>query len=204
MKSFMSAALQDTQPTQSVKNAPAAECSDCGNAKASTTTEGIESTDQQPSAEQQQAQKENAVVVMQGPLGSAITEALNKSLSKKTSTQPVQVPGVGTEDLTTEFVQANGQINNPTQLFSKISKAVGLVPMTDEKPTVVNTMLDAASKVDDMEFVLVEKVDDACPSASQVPQKSLIHIIGVDGVPGNESIAVESVQMVVTYRRVKG
>lgn len=206
MKSFMSAALQDTEPTKSVK--PGTECSDCGNTKPTATAGGLESTEQQPAddkaaAEQQQTQRENAVVVMQGPLGSAITEALNKTLSKKNISQPVQVPGIGTEDFTTEHVQANGMINNPTQTFSQISKAVGLVPCTDEKPTAINTMLDAASKVDDIEFIMVERVDDANPSAKVVPQKSELQIM----YPGNdacESIAVESVQMVVTYRRIKG
>lgn len=204
MKSFMSAALQNTEPTKSIKPSAGTECSDCDNVKATTTTNGMESTEQASQPAAAQPPKENAVVVMQGPLGTAITEALNKSLSKKNLEQPVQVPTAATESLTTEYVQANGQINNPTQLFSKISKAVGLVPCTDAAPTAINTMLDAVSKVDDLEFVMVEKVDDAQPSAAQVPQKSLIHILGVDGVPGNESIAIESVQMVVKYRRVKG
>jgi hypothetical protein len=203
MKSFMSAALQNTEPTKSIK--PAAECSDCGNTKATATAGGLESTEQQAPATDKPAapQQESAVVVMQGPLGTAITEALNKSLSKKNLSEPVQVPGVATESLTTEYVQANGQINNPTQLFAKISKAVGLVPAVDEKPTAINTMLDAASKVDDIDFIMVEHVDDANPSASVVPQKSTMQIM-TPGQAACESIAIESVQMVVTYRRLKG
>jgi Ni,Fe-hydrogenase I small subunit len=202
MKSFMSAALQDSQPTTSIKPAAGTECSGC-NEKAVTST-GQESAEAKPVEKQpvpDTQPKENAVVVMQGPLGTAITEALNKSLAKKSLAAPIQVPNVGTESLTTEYVQANGQINNPSQLFSRISKAVGLVPCVDEKPTAINTMLDAASKVDDIEFLMVEKVESD-PSASQVPQKSHMHIVGIDGKPALEEIAIESVQMVVTYRKV--
>ncbi len=205
MKSFMSAALQNAEPTKTIKQRPGTECSGCGD-KAVTTT-GQESVDQtQQPNEQKPAEdpkaKENAVVVMQGPLGSAITEALNKTLSKKNLAQPIQIPGVGAESLTTEYVQANGQINNPQQLFSRISKAVGLVPATDDKPTAINTMLDAASKVDDIDFVMVETVETD-PSAPVVPQKSHLHIVGVSGQPGMEEIAIESVQMVVKYRKVR-
>lgn len=198
MKSFMSAALQNSEPTKSIKPSSGTECSGC-NEKAVTST-GQESAEAKQPAESGK-DKENAVVVMQGPLGAAITEALNKSLSKKALAAPVQVPTAATESLTSEFVQANGQINNPQQLFSRISKAVGMVPCVDDKPTAINTMLDAAAKVDDIEFLMVEKVESD-PSAPQVPQKSHLHIVGVDGAPGLEEIAIESVQMVVTYRKV--
>ncbi|BAW18996.1 hypothetical protein [Ralstonia phage RP12] len=199
----MSAALQETEPAKSNKPAAGTECSDC-NGKAVTTTGGMESAEAAAPAENKQDPKaqENAVVVMQGPLGSVITEALNKSLNKKNLAAPVQVPNVGTEDLTTEFVQANGQINNPPELFSRISKAVGLVPATDDAPTVINTMLDAASKVDDIDFVMVRSVD-IDPSVSQVPQKCVVHVIGIDGNPAMEEVAIESVQVVVKYGKIR-
>lgn len=141
---------------------------------------------------------------MQGPLGSAITEALNKSLSKK-AMAPVQIPGTAaTESFAHNFVQANGQINDAPTFMSRISKAVGLVPATGNEPTVINTLLDCASKVDDVEFIMVGKVESE-PSTSQVPQKSIMHLVNVDGVPANEEIAIESVQVVVTYtKRPKG
>lgn len=197
----MSAALQDSKPTTSTK--PGTECTGCAD-KGVTTTGGMESAEAKPAEQQVQQDtdtgKENAVVVMQGPLGAVITEALNKSLNKKNLAAPVQVPNVGTESLVTEYVQANGQINNAPEMFSRISKAVGLVPCTDEKPTVVNTMLDAASKVDDIDFIVVEEVE-SCPSAAQVPQKSVLHFVGDQ--PGLEGYAVEAVQMVVRIRRIE-
>lgn len=205
MKSFMSSALQETKPTNG-----ATECNTCNGG--AVRTAGQESAEPASASKEEagtkpaptKEQKENAVVVMQGPLGSVITEALNKSLSKKANQAPVQVPSSANESIVESFVQANGQINQPKEFISRVSKSVGLVPRTDNKPTVVNTMLDAASKVDDVEFLVVEKVD-ADPYSPQVSQKSIIQILGADGVPGNEEIAIESVQVVVTYsKRPKG
>lgn len=205
MKSFMSSALQETKPTNG-----ATECNTCnGGAVRTAGQESAQPAAQKEAAAEKQAaptqeQKENAVVVMQGPLGSVITEALNKSLSKKTSQAAIQVPTSANESIVESFVQANGQINQPKEFISRVSKSVGLVPRTDNKPTVVNTMLDAASKVDDIEFLVVEKVD-ADANSPQVPQKSIIQILGEDGNPANEEIAIESVQVVVTYsKRPKG
>lgn len=135
---------------------------------------------------------------MQGPLGSVITEALNKSMSKKAMASPVQVPG--NESFAVNYVQANGQINDAPTFISKISKAVGLVPATDSAPTVINTLLDCASKVDDIEFIMVGHVESE-PSSAHVPQKSVMHLVNVDGVPANEEVAIESVQVVVTYSK---
>lgn len=201
MKSFISATLQDTKtPTG------ATECNTCNGG--AVRTAGQESTEPAVSEKespqtQAQPQGENAVVVMQGPLGSAITEALNKSLSKKALVSPVQVPSAAMESHALQHVQANGQINNVPTFLSKISKSVGLVPATDNAPTAINTLLDCASKVDDLEFIMVGKVESD-PSPSQVPQKSVMHIVGVDGVPGTKTIAIESIQVVVNYRQLEG
>lgn len=192
MKSFMSAALQETEaPKGAEVSNPTPEAAPAASQPAPDVAA--------PAAPPQ----EKAVVVMQGPLGSVITEALNKSLSKTALASPIQVPTTAaTESLTTEFIQANGQINNASELLSRISKSVGLVPATDEAPTAINTLLDCASKVDDIEFLVVNKVDvDA--NASQVPQKSVMHLLGIDGVPSGERIAIESVQVVVNYRKIK-
>lgn len=203
MKSFMSAALNEPAPTSSIKPSTGTECSSCN--QGVTTTGGVESTDQasQPAADAAKptGDKENAVVVMQGPLGTAITEALNKSLSKRSLAAPVQVPQIGNESITTQYVQANGQINNAPGMLARISKSVGLLPATDNEPTVVNTMIDAASKVEDIDFVVVESVDGD-PSQSIMDQKRHIHVVGVDGNPAMETIAVESVQLVVRVRRL--
>lgn len=203
MKSFMSAALQETK-TPETKNG-ATECNSCDGGVVRTT--GQESTVAAPgtpeAAKTPVPQGANAVVVMQGPLGTAITEALNKSLSKKVMTASVQVPAAATESLSTEYVQANGQINNVPVFLSKISKAVGLVPATDDKSTAVNTLLDCASKVDDIEFIMVGKIEED-PSAPQVPQKSILHIVNVDGTPTSGKIAIESIQVIVNYRKIKG
>lgn len=194
MKSFMSAALQDTAaPNGSTPSVP-------NNSAAVPANVPVPS---EPAIQEVPKTGENAVVVMQGPLGSVITEALNKSLSKAVLASPVQVPAAATESLTTQFVQANGQINNAPEFLNRISKSVGLVPATDEAPTAINTLLDCASKVDDIEFIMVGKVDSD-PNPSQVPQKSILHIVNVDGTPRGEQIAIESVQVVVNYRKIKG
>lgn len=199
MKTFMSASLDETTPPKS-----ATECNTCsGNGSGAVRTAGQESAEPAPAQKQEPAQdqqkKENAVVVMQGPLGSVITEALNKELSKKSTTSPVQIPTPGNEGYQ-DYVQANGQIKNPPELVARVTKAVGLVPKTDEAPTAINTLLDCASKVEDIDFIMVGKVESD-PNPSQVPQKSILHIVNVDGVPANEEIAIESVQVVVTYTK---
>lgn len=204
MKSFMSAALQDTKTPNG-----ATECNTCNGG--AVRTAGQESTEaaippaKEPNAAPAPAPQaaENAVVVMQGPLGTAITEALNKTLSKKALVSPVQVPNVATESLALQHVQANGQIKDVPTFLSKISKSVGLVPAVDNEPTAINTLLDCAAKVDDLEFIMVEKVESD-PSAPQVPQKSVVHIVGVDGAPGDQKVAIESIQVVVNYRKLNG
>lgn len=199
----MSAALQDTTPANG-----ATECNTCDGG--AVRTAGQESaqpaaTDKKPDAAPVAAQPEGAVVVMQGPLGTAITEALNKSLSKKAAISPIQVPGTpATEAYGLDHVQANGQIKDPGTFITKVTKAVGLMPPVDNEPTAINTLLDAASKVNDIDFIMVGMVDTD-PSAPFMPQKSIIHAVNADGCAALEEIAIESVQVVVTYRkRTKG
>lgn len=195
MKTFMSAALQETEPKQNKPVKGATECNSCnGGAVHTAGQESVEAA--APEAEK----APGPVVVMQGPLGTAITEALNKSLAKKTLQSPVQVPGIGTESFAINHVQANGQIADVGGFVSKITKSVGLVPATDSEPTTINTLIDCASKVDDIEFIMVNTVESA-PSDSQVPQKSHINLFGPGVTPGMEEIAIESVHVVVKYRK---
>jgi hypothetical protein len=200
MKSFMSAALQNTAPSGD----PDRNQNDSG-AVAAAGKEAAPANQPQNAANTDVAAKpEGAVVVMQGPLGSAITEALNKSLSKKAAAGAVQVPTAATESYSSDYVQANGQIKDPLTFVSKISKAVGLVPATDNESTAINTLLDCASKVDDIDFIMVGKVDTD-PSTPFMPQKNIIHVMNADGTAAMEEIAIESVQVVVTYsKRPKG
>lgn len=210
MKSFMSVTHNQTAPVKD-----ASECNSCNGGvvrttgqesntpAVSTTTSSKDTTSTNVQPTEDQAKK--AVVVMQGPLGTAITEALNKSLSKSNNGSPVQVPQVANEALGNEsfalnHVQANGQINNPKLFISKISKAVGLVPVISDEATTINTLIDCASKVDDIEFLMVNKVE---PAASQpiVPQKSIIQALPIEGQTALEEIAIESIQVVVTYSK---
>ena len=203
MKSFMSAALQDTEAPKGSNPKGATECNSCnGGAVTTTGQESTEAATAAPAVPKQEELTEKNAVVMQGPLGTAITEALNKSLSKKALIAPVQA---ATESFINN-VQANGQVKDtPTDPagVARISKAVGLVPTTDDAPTTINTLLDCAAKVDDIEFIMVNKVESD-PSPATVPQKSILQIYGADGIPANESIAIESVQVVVTYKKLKG
>jgi hypothetical protein len=197
MKSFMSAAMQDTAAPK-------------GATESNTSNNGVVTTGQEPSTNtttstptsKQEAPKaaENVAVVMQGPLGTIITEALNKSLSKRSMAAVVQTPATETYS---EHVQANGQIANTSHTSVKISKAVGMVPITDEAPTVINTLLDCCSKVDDVEFIMVNMIESD-PSPPRVPQKSILHCINPNGSLANESYAVESVQVIVNYKKLKG
>lgn len=187
MKSFMSAALNETKSIEE-----ATECSDCNNTAVTTTgQESTEVTTEQPN--------ENATVVMQGPLGTAISEALNKSLSK----QNIGASVAATENYSVlNHVQANGQIKDVPAFVSRISKSVGLVPLTDEAPTAINTLLDCAAKVDDIEFIMVGKIESD-PSNPTVPQKSVLHSVGGGDGEYSPRIAIESVQVVVHYKQLK-
>lgn len=203
MKSFMSALVQDTVVPKS-----ATECGSCNTNVVKTT--GQESN-QPVATEPEQSSKppvapevQKAVVVMQGPLGLAITESLNKALSKKNNQSPVQVPSVGAESFSFNHIQANGQIKDPQTFIAKVNKSVGLLPPVGEDTTMINTFVDCASKVNDVEFVMVGKVESD-PSVAHMPQKSMIHVTNTDGTPSLEEYAVESVQVVVTYsKRTKG
>lgn len=204
MKSFMSALVQDTVTPKS-----ATECGSCNTEVVKTT--GQESIQPPAVAEPEQTSRppvapevQKAVVVMQGPLGLAITESLNKALSKKNNQSPVQIPGVGAESFALNHIQANGQIKDPQAFIAKVNKSVGLLPPVGEDTTMINTFVDCASKVNDIEFVMVGKVESD-PSVPHVPQKNMIHVTNADGTPSLEEYAVESVQVVVTYsKRTKG
>lgn len=203
MQSFMSASTQTSQKVTK----PATECGGgCdGKAVKSTGQESIEKTGKEQEGTTQATEpatnKPEQVVVMQGPLGTAITEALKKSLSKTALMGNVQVPGAALESNALEYVQANGQINNSNNFITKLSRAVGLVPMVDNTPTAVNTLLDCASKVDDIEFILVNRLESS-PNESIVPEKALVQSInGGEAGAALESLVIDSVQVVVTYRK---
>lgn len=192
MKSFMNASAPEaTKVKPTVK---ATECSDCSTTPVRSS--GQESGEVPTSTA---TAPEKQVVVMQGPLGTAITQALQLSESKEAKAANVQVPGPAMEESSMNYIQANGQINNPDEFITRISKATGLVPAIDDKPTAINTLIDCASKVDDIEFIMVNKVDSS-PSESRVPQKSMIYPTDTLN-PANESLVIDKVQVVVTYRK---
>lgn len=186
-------AAESTKVKESAKK-PGTECSDCSTTPVRSS--GQESGEAPATGE---PLKENQVVVMQGPLGTAITEALQKSLSKSAMAANVQVPGPAMEESSINYIQANGQINDPNGVITRVSKATGLVPAIDDRPTAINMLIDCASKVDDIEFIMVNKVDSS-PSESRVPQKSLIYPTDTLNA-ANESLVVDKVQVVVTYRK---
>lgn len=193
----MSAALNETVPP-SKPAAASTECNSCNGGAVRTT--GQESTDT-PAAVVPTPEANQPVVVMQGPLGVAITEALNITQSKKNLGSPVQVPSVGNESFPINHIQANGQIADVNGFVSRITKSVGLVPAIDNEPTTINTLIDCASKVDDIEFIMVNTVESE-PSQARVPQKSYAEIMAPGaGNPALEEIAIESVQVVVKYRK---
>lgn len=195
MKSFVSAGLQEA-----MKPAPSTECNSCSQGVVNSGQETVEVS--KPEKEGTVAtppteEKKEAVVVMQGPLGSVITEALNKTLNKRAMMGTVNIPGTTSalEDL--NAVQANGQIVTPEQ-FASVSKAVGIVPQAGSETTVINALLDCASRVDDIEFLAV-KVVDPNPSTDRISEKSVTVIHGADGTKG-QRIAIESIQVIVKYK----
>lgn len=177
----------------------ATECGACAKGKEATedmmvVTKKDDDNQESSSSDDDIEVKEGQTVVMSGPLGAAVTEALNKTLAKKTA-------GIGNESLS--HVQANGQIFKPDEFVSRMRKSVGVVPATDDAPTVVNTMLDAASKVDEVDFVLVQSAEPPIES-SQMCQKSFLFAPALARQEaGLEGYAVEQVQLVVKVRKVR-
>ena len=132
-----------------------------------------------------------------GPLGALVTEALNKTLKKS-----IAGMNVGAESIIESNVQANGQIYRPDELMAKLSRSVGMVPATDNRATPVNTILDAVSRVNTVDFYVVQSVD-AAVNQSVMSQKSIITAPVIDGAIAIEGYAIEGVDMVVRLRKIK-
>lgn len=197
MRQFMKNEKPPQATAPAIKQAPkaATECSTCGGGETRTT--GQESATP-PAAEEGE---KKPTIVMSGPFGAAVTEALNKSRAKTTAGMNASATAA-TESLV-ENVSANGQFYKPDLVLSRISKSVGMIPKADDAPTPLNMMIDVASKVDTMDFVIVHSIE-APVAQSVMPQKSIIHYPAEESTtPGLEGYAIEGVQMVVTLRKLK-
>lgn len=188
----------------------AVECGSCGNgstravAQESETPHVPEQEPQAPAAEVGNA--EQKTVVMEGPLGSAMSAALDNVLAKDNQ----QGLSIAVESLAGTFsrhVQANGMIHDEEGFMGAIRKSVGIVPRHGEEPTVINTMLDAMSRVRDMDFVFVNNaMTDGNDKHTQT--STHVHVVGSDGTnvtpkydnAALEGYEVEQVQMIVRVR----
>lgn len=206
MKSFMSDRLKE-----------AVECGGSCGGNAPVRSAGQESAvAQPPQAQEPAAQPEkpasevgNAqekVIVMSGPLGAAMTTALNDVYSR----QLVSDLNVAQESLTTavtQHVYANGMIQDQEEFLGHVRKSVGVIPNHGSQPTVINTMLDAISRVHDIDFMFVHNAmtDTSAPINES---DSTVHVVGTDGMDVTpnlnnaalENYEVEAVRMVIKVR----
>lgn len=143
--------------------------------------------------------QEQETVVLSGPLGMAVTEALNKKFKKTTA--GIKSATEGIDPMRAEFAEYSPKREGESDTISRMRKSVGVVPATDNSYNPVNVMLDAAAKVDEVDFVLVTSVE-APVASSKLVSKSLLHCQGPH--EGLEGYAVESVQLVVKVRRTHG
>lgn len=203
MKSFMSNRLKD-----------AVECGSCGGNSAVRSV-GQESETPQAPAEAAPAagpasevgNAQEKVVVMSGPLGAAMTTALNDVYSRQVA-PGLQVAQESLGNVLTQHVYANGMIQDKEAFMGQVRKAVGVIPNHGTQPTVINTMLDAVSRVQDIDFMFVH---DAMTDTSAPINESerTVHVVGSDGMEVTpdldnaalEGYEVEAVRMVIKVRR---
>lgn len=203
MRQFMSNTNPPAAPKPAIKKDQVGEeCSGCGGpsgvreagqedlSPAQSETKGEEtSSSNDPTKE--------TVMAGKGPLGALVTEALNKMLRKTDAGV-----NIGNETIIENNVQANGQIYRPDELLAKLSRSVGMVPATDNRPTPVNTILDAVSRVDAVDFYVVRSVEPAVNQAVMA-QKSILTAPAIDGNASLEGYAVEGVEVVVRLCKIK-
>lgn len=192
MRQFMSNIKIPDSPAPATP-ASAAECNSCSSGVKDAGEDILAVTP--ANAKEQESQGEEETVVLSGPLGMAVTEALNKKFKKA-------VAGIkpGTEALHPILAEYEPDRSGQSEQVSRMRKSVGMVPATDNSYNPVNVMLDAAAKVDEVDFVLVTSVEPPVAS-SQLATKSLLHAPGLR--EGMEGYAVESVQIVVKVRKTK-
>lgn len=177
-------------------------CTTCSGNPVVAAKEDVQTQQQAPQQEPTKApevtqQSEKTTVVMTGPLGHAMTSALNSVLAKTNDPQLA----VGLESLgnvVARHVQANGMINDESEFLGAVRQAVGVIPMHHNEPTVINTMLDAVSRVRDIDFVFVGR---GMSDGNDMRQDRVVHVMGVDGAnPALEGLEVTGVQMIVQVR----
>ena len=203
MKSFMANNLKE-----------AVECGTCGGNSAVRSVGQESETLQQPAAAAPAAgpaaevgNAQEKVVVMSGPLGAAMTTALNDVYSHQVA-PGLQVAQESLGNVLTQHVYANGMIQDKEAFLGQVRKTVGVIPNYGTQPTVINTMLDAVSRVHDIDFMFVH---DAMTDTSGPINESdrTVHVVGADGMdvtPNLDNAAlegyeVEAVRMVIKVRR---
>lgn len=202
MRQFMSNLKPPAAPKPAIKkDQPAEECAGCGG-PSGVREAGQEDISQNTGSGEEdktptQQEPKETVMAGKGPLGSLVTEALNKLMKKSNAGM-----NTGNESIIENNVQANGQIYRPDELLAKMSRSVGMVPATDDRPTPVNTILDAVSRVDTVDFYVVQSVEPAVNQAA-MSQKSILTAPVIDGDMALEGYAVEGVEVVVRLRRTK-
>ena len=177
------------------KSASASECNSCSSGVKDAGEDILTVTPSSDTKPKEQDQ-EQETVVLSGPLGMAVTEALNKKFKKT-------VAGINPANEAVDPMLAEYEPNREgeNESISRMRKSVGVVPATDNSYNTVNVMLDAAAKVDEIDFVVVTSVAPPIASSKMV-SKSVIHPKGAQHAL--EGYAVESVQLVVKVRRTHG
>lgn len=181
MRGFRSKGLSQLQIEEKNVVKAAAECDSCSGGAVRTAgqeTEGSPSAvSEVPRAQVDPTQPadagptndggEKSSIVLKGPAGYLMTEALNRVYSFENS--PAGIAGhahVAVEDIanTTNHIDldnlyANGMMDDPSRGVVRMTKAVGVVPMAGETPTALNTIIDAMGKSQcpDVSFVMINQ-----------------------------------------------
>lgn len=219
MKSFLSTLINEGEKAQAAKKPdvkPAGECDSCnGTNVVSVAGEGNPDANQVNALkgggnEVQQTQDENGktTIVMKGPLGEVMTQALDKSYARRPIPDNIDV---GIETIFTESetqVSANGQVIETRPAAGAAARAsllVGMMPAPTREVTCLNAAIQAMSAVKAVDFAFVD-ISNLGKNPSVAPlTNSTTKVVALDQnlLPGQipDNVAIESVEIVVKYKR---
>lgn len=147
-------------------------------------------------------------VVLKGPLGEVITQAMDISYARRPIPDNIDV---GIESLYTESetkVSANGQAietGSKSGTIARASLLVGMMPAPTREVTCLNAAIQAMSAVKAVDFAFVD-VSNLGKNPSIAPltnSDSKVIALSQNLLPGEipDNVAIESVELVVRYTK---
>lgn len=219
MMPFLKAMLQSGTPVEEEQRKPngTTECADCGGASSNIVAkagmeEGKDMSKPQNGNVEAKVTADNqgtTTVAMRGPLGTMLTEALNKKYARTQVHGDIVTGLEGLQDLDKTRVSANGQVLDdptPQSLHAARTRVMtGILPPIDDQNSVtcMNAILQAMGAVRSVDFIFVndsplgKNLTQA--EGSNTPVKAIPFNSG--NTPQVNAVAIESVEVIVRLKQ---